>query len=59
VIEPDESGAGLVAALRGKGEHIRTVVQETDLSAVAAPGPRWDRADPASLERVLFHLLRE
>ncbi|MGY4682759.1 mycothiol transferase [Micromonospora aurantiaca (nom. illeg.)] len=24
-----------------------------------APGERWDGADPASLERVLFHLVQE
>jgi Protein of unknown function (DUF664) len=23
------------------------------------PGPRWSGAEPATLERVLFHLLRE
>jgi hypothetical protein len=23
------------------------------------PGPRWDGADPATLERILFHLVQE
>ena len=31
----------------------------TDLADIGQPGPRWDGADPASLERVLFHLLQE
>ena len=31
----------------------------SDLAAVGAPGPRWEGAEPASLERVLFHLLQE
>jgi len=26
---------------------------------VGEPGERWDGADPATLERVLFHLLQE
>jgi hypothetical protein len=26
---------------------------------VGQPGPRWDGAPPATLERVLFHLLQE
>jgi hypothetical protein len=26
---------------------------------VGQPGDRWDGADPATLERVLFHLLQE
>lgn len=58
-VEPQETRAGLVAALREQGAHTRRVVQETDLATIGAPGPRWDGADPASLERVLFHLLQE
>ena len=30
-----------------------------DLDEVGQPGDRWDGADPATLERVLFHLLQE
>jgi hypothetical protein len=29
------------------------------LSEVGKPGPRWDGAEPATLERILFHLLQE
>jgi hypothetical protein len=58
-VEPNETRAHLVTALHEQGEHTRRVVQETDLSVTGAPGPRWDGAHPASLERVLFHLLQE
>ena len=58
-VEPREGRDGLTAALRQQGQHTRRVVQDTDLAAVGAPGPRWDGADPATLERVLFHLLQE
>jgi len=30
-----------------------------DLGEVGQPGDRWDGADPATLERILFHLLQE
>ena len=58
-VEPDETRDALVAALRGQGDRTRALVQETDLATIGAPGPRWEGADPASLERVLFHLLQE
>jgi uncharacterized damage-inducible protein DinB len=58
-VEPAETRADLVAALYEQGEHTRRVVEQADLSATGAPGPRWDGADPASLERVLLHLLQE
>ena len=58
-VGPDESREDLVAALRAQGTHTRTVVTGSDLAAPGAPGPRWDGAEPASLERVLFHLLQE
>ncbi|GAB1690405.1 DUF664 domain-containing protein [Krasilnikovia sp. M28-CT-15] len=58
-VAPDETCDALVTALRTQGEHTRVVVERHDLAAVGAPGPRWDGAPPASLERVLFHLLQE
>ena len=30
-----------------------------DLAEMGKPGPRWDGADPAPLERILFHLVQE
>ncbi|MET8307389.1 DUF664 domain-containing protein [Micromonospora sp. NPDC005173] len=58
-VAPDETRADLVAALRAQGAHTTTVVTAHDLAEIGAPGPRWNGADPASLERVLFHLVQE
>jgi uncharacterized damage-inducible protein DinB len=60
-VAADESLDALVAALRAQGGHTRAVIESTDLAALGKPGPRWSGADsaPASLERVLFHLMQE
>jgi uncharacterized damage-inducible protein DinB len=58
-VGPDETRDDLVTALRTQGAHTRAVVEANELSAVGAPGPRWSGAEPATLERVLFHLLQE
>lgn len=58
-VEPGESRDDLVAALREQGRHTAAAVAGNDLDAVGAPGPRWEGAEPASLERVLFHLVQE
>ncbi|WP_410817889.1 DUF664 domain-containing protein [Micromonospora sp. 050-3] len=58
-VGPDETRADLVAALRAQGAHTTAVVTAHDLADIGAPGPRWRGADPASLERVLFHLVQE
>jgi uncharacterized damage-inducible protein DinB len=47
----------LVAALEFQAERTREVVTSTPLSTVGAPGPGWPA--PATLERVLFHMLQE
>jgi hypothetical protein len=49
----------LVAALREQGAHTRAVVEANDLATPGAPSPRWEGAEPATLERVLFHLVQE
>ncbi|GAA4444588.1 DinB family protein [Phytohabitans houttuyneae] len=58
-VAPEETLDGLVAELRAQGEHTRAVVSAADLDAVAPPGPRWAGAAPATLERILFHLVQE
>ncbi|MGC4869293.1 DinB family protein [Micromonospora sp. DT53] len=58
-VSPDETRADLVAALRAQGAHTTAVVTAHDLAEIGAPGSRWRGADPASLERVLFHLVQE
>jgi Protein of unknown function (DUF664) len=49
----------LTSALEARGNLSREVIERHGLSEVGQPGPRWDGADPPTLERVLFHLLQE
>jgi len=58
-VAPDETLAGLAEALDAQARRSRAIVQSHDLADRGQPGERWDGADPASLERVLFHLLQE
>jgi uncharacterized damage-inducible protein DinB len=58
-VAPDETFAGLVAALRSRAARTQAIVAAHALDEVGQPGDRWDGAEPASLERVLFHLLQE
>jgi uncharacterized damage-inducible protein DinB len=58
-VAPEETLGDLVAALRARAARTRAIVESHDLADIGQPGPRWDGADPASLERVLFHLLQE
>lgn len=58
-VGPDESRDELLAALRAQGAHTAAVIAGTDLTAIGAPGPRWDGQEPPPLERVLFHLVQE
>lgn len=58
-VDESESKEDLIGALRAQGFRSRKVVRANDLDAIGAPGPRWDGADPPTLERILFHLLQE
>jgi hypothetical protein len=58
-VDPAETRDDLVSQLRAQGAHTSAAVAANDLAAVGAPGPRWDGADPPTLERVLFHLVQE
>ena len=49
----------LVAALAAQAARSRAVITGHDLAEVGQPGDRWDGADPATLERICFHLLQE
>jgi Protein of unknown function (DUF664) len=49
----------VVGALRAQAARSRGIVESHDLAEVGQPGDRWDGADPATLERILFHLLQE
>src|SRR5215472_16655885 len=56
---PEETLPGLVADLLDQAGRTRAIVESHDLGEVGQPGERWDGADPATLERILFHLLQE
>ena len=57
---PEELTVGdVVETLRRRGEASRAVIERHDLTEVGQASERWDGADPATLERVLLHLLQE
>jgi uncharacterized damage-inducible protein DinB len=49
----------LVAALHAQAARSRAVVESHDLADIGQPGDGWAGAEPATLERVLLHLLQE
>lgn len=51
--------ADLAQALHAQAEQTERVRAAHDLDDVGRPGERWDGAAPATLERVLLHLLQE
>ena len=58
-VGPAETFEQLAGELRAQGTHTTAVITGGDLEAVGAPGPRWDGAAPATLERICFHLVQE
>jgi uncharacterized damage-inducible protein DinB len=58
-VTTSETLAALVAALRAQAARSRAIIESHDLGEAGKPGPRWDGGEPATLERVLFHLLQE
>jgi uncharacterized damage-inducible protein DinB len=58
-VDPGDSLEQLAAELTAQGRRSRTVIESHDLAEIGQPGERWDGAGPATLERVLFHLLQE
>lgn len=58
-VGPGETLAELVDALQAQGARTSAIVSAHDLADIGQPGARWDGAEPASLERVLFHLMQE
>jgi uncharacterized damage-inducible protein DinB len=57
---PDEiTLAELLEALDAQAGRTAAIVGAHDLSDAGQPGERWGGNDPATLERVLFHVLQE
>jgi hypothetical protein len=48
-----------VAALHAQALRSTAIIAGHDLAEVGQPGERWDGAEPATLERVLLHLVQE
>jgi uncharacterized damage-inducible protein DinB len=45
--------------LRAQAARSRAIIEAHDLSETGKPGPRWDGGEPATLERILFHMTQE
>ena len=58
-VAADETPAQLLDALTSQAQLSRAIIESHDLSDVGQPGERWAGAPPATLERVLFHLVQE
>jgi uncharacterized damage-inducible protein DinB len=58
-VAADETRDGLLADLAAQAKRSQAVIDGHDLDEVGQPGERWDRAPPATLERVLFHVTQE
>lgn len=58
-VADDETLESLLAGLAEQAERSRAIIEAHDLAEVGQPGERWAGAEPATLERVLFHMLQE
>ncbi len=58
-VGPAETLAELTAGLHVQAARTREIVASHDLADIGRPGDRWKGASPASLERVLLHLVQE
>jgi len=58
-VGPEETLDDLLAKLAGQARRSTEIISGHDLAEVGQPGDRWAGEPPATLERVLFHLLQE
>ncbi len=58
-VDPEEGLAVLLDRLQAAGRRTREIVESRSLDDVGVAGERWDGERPATLERVLFHVLQE
>lgn len=58
-VDDAESLTDLLAAFRQQALRSNAVIEGHSLSDVGRPGPRWNGRPPATLERVLLHLVQE
>jgi uncharacterized damage-inducible protein DinB len=58
-VAAEETLDGLIAASQAQAARSERVIARHRLDEEGQPGDRWDGAPPATLERVLFHLVQE
>jgi len=58
-LSPDETVVELTAALHVQAARSRAIVESHDLADPGKPSDRWDGPGPATLERILLHLIQE
>ena len=58
-VPPRETLDDLLAAYAEQAARSTAIIESHELTEVGEPGERWSGAEPATLERVLFHLLQE
>jgi uncharacterized damage-inducible protein DinB len=58
-VDPAQTLEELLAGLDAQAARSRAIIESHDLAEAGAPGDRWEGGPPATLERVLFHLLQE
>jgi len=58
-VPPGVGPAEVIDQLRRLGIRSRDIVETHRLDERGQPGPRWQGAEPATLERVLLHVMQE
>ena len=58
-VPPGVGPTEVIDQLRRQGVISRGIVEAHRLDERGQPGPRWRGAEPATLERVLFHVMQE
>lgn len=58
-VGPDETLEDLLAELAARARRSTAIIEGHDLGEAGKPSERWRGKPPATLERVLFHMLQE
>jgi uncharacterized damage-inducible protein DinB len=58
-VGPEETLDDLLAELAEQAKRNTAIIEGHDLDDPGQPGERWDGEPPATLERILLHLLQE
>jgi len=58
-VAPGETLGDLLAAMRAQAARTAAIAGAHDLADLGQPSDRWDGGGPATLERVLLHMIQE